>query len=216
MPFFTRVKNMQNHHYYSENQGNLKSNPNSYTFNYKNQKFVFTSDSGVFSKKYIDFGSYTLIDSFEPKLTEATLLDVGCGYGPIGITVGTIYSNLRVTMIDINERAVSLAQKNIVTNKAQNVNVFKSNIYSEVPEEQKFDYILTNPPIRAGKKVIYEIYDGAFKRLSENGELWVVIQKKQGAPSTIKHLEDVFGNCSVVSKEKGYFILKSVRTHIDK
>ena len=81
---------------------------------------------------------------------------------------------------------------------------------------QKYDYILTNPPIRAGKKVIYEIYDGAIKHLNENGELWVVIQKKQGAPSTMTHLESIFGNCEVVLKEKGYFILKSTWKGIDK
>ena len=93
--------------------------------------------------------------------------------------------------------------------------LFKSNIFDNIPEEQKFQYVLTNPPIRAGKKVIYEIYDKAFLHLFEGGELGVVIQKKQGAPSTKTHLEEVFGNCTIVSKEKGYFILKSVRRTID-
>ena len=92
----------------------------------------------------------------------------------------------------------------------------KSNIYENIKEEESFDYILTNPPIRAGKKVIYEIYDGAIKHLNQNGELWVVIQKKQGAPSTIDHLNAIFGNCEIVTKEKGYFILKSVYRGLDK
>lgn len=203
-------------HYYSEKQDDLKSNPNSYTFNFRNNKLIFTSDIGVFSKKYIDFGSYTLIDAFTPDMSKKTLLDVGCGYGPIGITLGKLYPYLNIKMIDINERAVSLAKKNIEQNKAQNVEVLKSNIYENINEEEKYDYILTNPPIRAGKKVIYEIYDGALKHLNENGQLWVVIQKKQGAPSTISHLEDKFGNCEVVCKEKGYFILKSVYSILDK
>lgn len=203
-------------HYYSETQENLKSDPNTYTFFFRNNKFMFTSDIGVFSKRYIDFGSYTLIDSFTPNPTKKNLLDVGCGYGPIGITISKLYPYLNVTMIDINERAIDLAKKNVLQNKAQNVNVLKSNIYQNVSEEDKFDYILTNPPIRAGKKVIYEIYDGAIKHLNENGELWVVIQKKQGAPSTIDHLNAIFGNCEVVNKEKGYFILKSVRKGLDK
>ena len=206
---------MNNHHYYTENHENLKSNPNSYTFHYKNHKFIYTSDCGVFSKKYIDFGSYTLIDSFIPTVLDGSLLDVGCGYGPIGITIGVLYPKMKVTMVDINERAIDLAKKNIVQNKAQNVDVFKSNVFDNVDPEMKFQYILTNPPIRAGKKVIYEIYDKAFLHLNEGGELWVVIQKKQGAPSTKTHLEEVFGNCEIVSKEKGYFILKSVRRTID-
>ena len=119
-------------------------------------------------------------------------------------------------MIDINESAISLAKKNVEQNKAQNVTVLKSNIYENIKEEESFDYILTNPPIRAGKKVIYEIYDGAIKHLNQNGELWVVIQKKQGAPSTIDHLNAIFGNCEIVTKEKGYFILKSVYRGLDK
>ena len=203
-------------HYYSETQENLKSDPTTYTFYFKEHKFIFTSDSGVFSKKYIDFGSYTLLSAFTPNQNATSLLDVGCGYGPIGITLGVLYPNLNVKMIDINERAIALAKKNIEQNKAQNVNVFKSNIYQNVLENEKYDYILTNPPIRAGKKVIYEIYDGAIKHLNENGELWVVIQKKQGAPSTMTHLESIFGNCEVVLKEKGYFILKSTWKGIDK
>ena len=166
------------YHYYSETQENLKSDPNTYTFFFRNNKLLFTSDIGVFSKKYIDFGSYTLIDTFIPNSTKKSLLDVGCGYGPI--------------------------------------TVLKSNIYENIKEEESFDYILTNPPIRAGKKVIYEIYDGAIKHLNQNGELWVVIQKKQGAPSTIDHLNAIFGNCEIVTKEKGYFILKSVYRGLDK
>lgn len=204
------------YHYYSETQENLKSVPNTYTFFFRNNKLLFTSDIGVFSKKYIDFGSYTLIDTFIPNSTKKSLLDVGCGYGPIGITIAKLYPYLNIKMIDINERAISLAKKNVEQNKAQNVTVLKSNIYENIKEEESFDYILTNPPIRAGKKVIYEIYDGAIKHLNQNGELWVVIQKKQGAPSTIDHLNAIFGNCEIVTKEKGYFILKSVYRGLDK
>ena len=151
-----------------------------------------------------------------PNSTKKSLLDVGCGYGPIGITIAKLYPYLNIKMIDINERAISLAKKNVEQNKAQNVTVLKSNIYENIKEEESFDYILTNPPIRAGKKVIYEIYDGAIKHLNQNGELWVVIQKKQGAPSTIDHLNAIFGNCEIVTKEKGYFILKSVYRGLDK
>ncbi len=201
---------MNNYHYYSENEEGLKSNPQAYTFYYKNHKFTFKTDNGVFSKKYIDFGSYTMLNYFTPSEIEGEILDCGCGYGPIGIVVATLY-NKPVTMIDINERAIGLAEENIRINNVQNVNVFKSNVYSNVPDTRKFASIITNPPIRAGKEVIYGIYDGAYDRLLPGGALWVVIQKKQGAPSTKAHLEELFGNCEVVGKESGYFILKSVR-----
>ncbi len=201
---------MNNYHYYSENEEGLKSDPQAYTFYYKEHKLTFKTDNGVFSKKYLDFGSYTLLNYFKPNDIDGEILDCGCGYGPIGIIISTLYGK-KVTMVDINERAINLAKENIRINSVQNVNVFKSNVYSEISEDTKFASIVTNTPIRAGKKVIYDIYDGAYKRLLPGGELWVVIQKKQGAPSTKTHLEELFGNCEIVGKESGYFILKSVR-----
>jgi 16S rRNA (guanine1207-N2)-methyltransferase len=151
-----------------------------------------------------------MLNYFQPNSLDGGILDVGCGYGPIGIIISSLY-NKPVTMVDINERAIGLASENIKLNNVQNVNVFKSNIYSAIDTTNKFASIVTNPPIRAGKDVIYQIYDGAYDRLLPGGELWVVIQKKQGAPSTKTHLEELFGNCEVVGKESGYFILKSVR-----
>lgn len=201
---------MKNYHYYSENEDGLKSDPKAYTYYFKNHKFTFKTDNGVFSKKYLDFGSYTMLNYFQPNSLDGGILDVGCGYGPIGIIISSLY-NKPVTMVDINERAIGLASENVKLNNVQNVNVFKSNIYSAIDTTYKFASIVTNPPIRAGKDVIYQIYDGAYDRLLPGGELWVVIQKKQGAPSTKTHLEELFGNCEVVGKDSGYFILKSVR-----
>lgn len=201
---------MKTYHYYSENEEDLKSDPTFYDFKYKDRIYKFKTDNGVFSKKFIDFGSYTMLNYFKPNTIEGPILDVGCGYGPIGIIIADLYKK-QVTMIDVNERALGLAKENIRINGVQNVDVFKSNVYQNVPEETKFASIVTNPPIRAGKKVIFDIYDGAYNRLVPGGELWVVIQKKQGAPSTKTHLEEVFGNCEVVGKDSGYFILKSVR-----
>lgn len=198
-------------HYYSEKQDGLKSNPSSYVFNFKNQRFTFKSDAGVFSKNYIDFGSFTLLNAFKAEIETGSILDMGCGYGPIGITLATLYPTFKVKMTDINARALDLALENINTNHVKNAEVLKSNMFEAILPDEKFDYILTNPPIRAGKQVVFGIYDGSFNHLKEGGELWVVIQKKQGAASSQKHIEEVFGNCSVVTKEKGYYILKAIR-----
>lgn len=201
---------MKNYHYYSESQEDLKSNPNDFTLFFKENKYIFTTDNGVFSKKFLDFGSHTLLDAFIPNDIDAPILDVGCGYGPLGIIISTLYDK-EVYMVDINERAIELANKNIIRNNASKAKAQKSYLFDSLDGELKFSSIVTNPPIRAGKKVVFEIYEQAYNRLCEKGELWVVIQKKQGAPSSMNHIIEIFGNCEVVCKNKGYYILKSVK-----
>ncbi len=204
---------MSNSHYYSEKQEGITNNPQDFTLFFKEHKFIFTTDNGVFSKKYLDFGSHTLLEAFIPNDIDAPILDVGCGYGPMGIVISTIF-NRKVVMIDINERAIELANKNIKKNNAC-AQALKSNLYDSLDETMKFSSIVSNPPIRAGKKVVFDIYRGANERLLSGGELWIVIQKKQGAPSSQKELINIFGNCEVVCKEKGYYILKSIKKTID-
>ncbi len=199
---------MKENFYYSEKQDGLASNPHTYDFCFREHKFRFKTDAGVFSKAYIDFGSFTMLEAFTPNTIDAPILDMGCGYGPIGIVVSTLYDR-EVLMVDINERAISLTNDNIKTNKVDKAKAQKSYIYDSIPDEMMFSSIITNPPIRAGKKVVFDIYDGAYNHLLPGGELWVVIQKKQGAPSSMTHLEELFSNCEVVCKNKGYFILKS-------
>lgn len=200
---------MKNYHYYSEHI-DLKSNPTDFTFNFKNHTYTFQTDIGVFSKKYIDFGTYTLLSNIVLNDLDGPILDVGCGYGPIGIVISTIYDK-EVMMVDINERAIELANKNIKRNLASKCQAQKSYLYDSLDKNVKYSTIISNPPIRAGKKVIYEIYDRAFDFLMPQGELFIVIQKKQGAPSTMDHLTEVFGNCEVICKEKGYYVLKCVK-----
>lgn len=201
---------MKNYHYYSESQDDLKSNPNDFTLFFKEHKFIFTTDNGVFSKKYLDFGSHTLLSAFEPNDVDAPILDVGCGYGPLGIVISTLYDK-EVYMVDINERAIELTNKNIGQNNASKAKAQKSYLFDSLDTNMKFSSIVTNPPIRAGKKVVFEIYERAYDFLCEKGELWVVIQKKQGAPSSMEHIKSIFGNCEVVCKNKGYYILKSIK-----
>lgn len=199
----------KNTHYYSKTQGDLESKPSEFKFIFKEHEFKFHTDSGVFSKNYIDYGSFVMLKAFKPNALEYPILDMGAGYGPIGIVVSRLYDK-EVYMCEINERAYLLNQKNIKENKAVKAQVFHSDLYEAVAD-MRFSSIISNPPIRAGKQVVYQIYDQAFEHLVTGGELWIVIQKKQGAPSSKEHLEQLFGNCELVDRDKGYFILKSVK-----
>jgi 16S rRNA (guanine1207-N2)-methyltransferase len=194
-------------HYYTS-QPSAVSNPLRWSFELRNRMFQFTSDSGVFSKKEVDFGSKLLIETFVLPEVEGRLLDVGCGYGPIGLTLAKEYSERTVEMIDVNERAVGLAKENAGINEVKNISIYKSDLFENV-ETKSFAAILSNPPIRAGKKVVHEILTESFNRLTIGGELWIVIQKKQGAPSAIEKLETMFTDVEIVLKKKGYYIIKS-------
>ena len=169
------------------------------------EKMTFLTDAGVFSKKMIDFGSQLLLKCLEVNQGE-TVLDVGCGYGPLGLSLAKAYG-VQATMVDINNRALDLARQNAERNKV-GATIFQSNIYEQV--EGHFDHVISNPPIRAGKQVVHEIIENSKDFLKTGGDLTIVIQKKQGAPSAKSKMEDVFGNCEVVKKDKGYYILRSV------
>ncbi|MGM9886143.1 MAG: class I SAM-dependent methyltransferase [Lactococcus sp.] len=170
---------------------------------------TFTTDAGVFSKSAIDYGSRVLLENYEPEMAKS-LLDVGCGYGTLGLTLSKKYE-LDPTMVDVNTRALDLTALNAQKNGIQHAKIFKSNMYDEVSD--CYDSIVSNPPIRAGKTVVHGILEGSFQHLNVNGHLTVVIQKKQGAPSAQKKMQEVFGNCEVIAKDKGYFILRSYKTN---
>lgn len=168
--------------------------------------FTFFTDSGVFSKKMIDYGSQVLLNALEVE-EGGRLLDVGCGYGPLGIALAKT-KGLDVTMVDINHRALDLAKKNAEKNHVS-ANIFQSSVYDNV--EGEFDYIISNPPIRAGKKIVHRIISESINHLVVGGTLTIVIQKKQGAPSAKAKMAEVFGNVETVKKDKGYYILRSER-----
>lgn len=167
----------------------------------------FQTDAGVFSKNAIDYGSRVLLDNFQPEGAK-TLLDVGCGYGTLALTLAKKYG-LKATLVDVNSRALDLAKKNADKNNIEVNDIFLSNIYDQV--EGKFDAIISNPPIRAGKEVVHTILSDAYEHLNDGGHLTIVIQKKQGAPSAQKKMKDVFDNCEIVAKDKGYYILRSYK-----
>ncbi|RCW17957.1 methyltransferase [Streptococcus gallolyticus] len=170
------------------------------------QLFTFLTDSGVFSKKMIDYGSQVLLNTVDFEKGK-TLLDLGCGYGPLGISLAKV-QGVQATMVDINNRAIDLAQKNAEKNGVT-ANIFQSNIYEKVTGT--FDYIISNPPIRAGKQVVHTIIADSINYLNDGGSLTIVIQKKQGAPSAKAKMEAIFGNADILKRDKGYYILRSTK-----
>ena len=168
------------------------------------QKFIFLTDNGVFSKDGLDFGSRLLLESIPLEEVGGKVLDMGCGYGVFGIVLNKITS-CEVDMVDVNLRAMHLAELNIKENHCIGVNVFESNCYSSI--NSKYTSIVTNPPIRAGKKIVYDIVMNARDYLEENGHLFLVIRKEQGAKSLIVDLEKLY-TVEVLNKKKGFFILK--------
>lgn len=190
-------------HYFTND--NLESNLKKIIVNVRDKKFVFNTDNGVFSKRGLDFGSRTLIDTLLSLDISGKCLDVGCGYGVIGIILSSFF-NLDVDMIDVNKRAVHLAVMNLKENDVS-ARAFYSNVYENV--DKKYDIIVTNPPIRAGKDIVYKILFGARDYLVLGGALYFVINKDQGAKSVIKDLSAV-ASVTVLKKNKGFFVIKCI------
>lgn len=188
---------------YFTNDENLKSEYRNIIYKYKDYIFNFTSDLGVFSKDRVDYASKLLVENyFKVGRKNVNVLDVGCGYGFIGITVSKIM-NSKVDMIDVNKRAVHLSNLNI---KNMNVNAisFVSDIYSNI--DKKYDVIISNPPIRAGKKVYMNIINNAANYLNDDGEFYFVMNKDHGAKNVIEKIKDVY-DINVLDKDKGFFVI---------
>ena len=183
-------------HYFTND--NIESNEKEIKVNVRGENYTFVTDNGVFSKRGLDFGTRTLLESI-PDI-KGRVLDLGCGYGPIGIVLA---KTCEVDMVDINERSVKLAIRNAEKNHC-NVNAFVSDIYEKITK--KYDYIATNPPIRVGKKVLYDFLFKAKDYLKKEGELWLVIHKDQGAKSMLKALSKEY-ETTLITKNKGFYII---------
>lgn len=192
-------------HYFTNNT-RLKSELRTIKYNYGDFNLSFNSDNGLFSKNKLDYGSRLLVETIINKIDKRNLhiLDVGCGYGFIGISLAKILES-DVTMCDVNRRALHLTDMNIKLNQVS-CQTIESNMYENITG--KFDLIVTNPPIRAGKNIVLGILDQAEDYLNSLGELWLVIRKDQGAESTIKHLKERY-ECEIVTKSKGFYIIKA-------
>lgn len=194
-------------HYFTDNKS-LESNPKEFTYYFDNEKFIFTTDNGVFSKKEIDYGSYLLIKTIYKKQLGKTLLDLGSGYGPIGIIINKFNSDLIVDAVDVNSRATDLNKLNADLN-GTHVNV---HLCEDILTLNKtFDTITLNPPIRAGKKVIYSLYQKSHAILNDGGTMYIVIRKKQGADTSINELKDYFKVVEVIAKSKGYEVIQATK-----
>ena len=194
--------------HYFINDNSVKSNKRSLCYECDGVRFRFNSDNGVFSKNEIDDGSNVLLRNYLEKGKKGRVVDVGSGIGFLGIVISKI-NDCEVDMLEINSRAVNLCEENIKINGVNKCKVYESNIYEKA--NGKYDIVISNPPIRAGKKVVFEILEKAFDFLNDGGELWIVIRKSHGADSAKKKMNEVFGNCEIVDRDKGFYVLKSVK-----
>lgn len=188
--------------HYFENDNNLKSEIKDFDVDILNYHFTFSTDNGVFSKGELDYGTYLLIKNVLKLNIQGSILDLGCGYGPIGIILEKIL-NLDVSMCDINKRAVHLSKMNVKRNGV-NAIVLESDGYINI--QGKYDYIVSNPPIRVGKKNLYQLLIDGRSYLNENGEILIVVRKEQGALSLI-HDMSVYYDVKVLDKSKGFLII---------
>lgn len=188
---------------YFTNDDSLKSELRTIKYVYDEYSLLFMSDLGVFSKDKIDFGSRLLLENYlKYNNSQKKILDVGCGYGFLGVTISKITKSF-VDMVDINKRAIHLTKMNIDNNKV-NANAFISNCYEEI--NKRYDVIITNPPIRAGKVIYMNIINNAVNHLDKNGELWFVMHKDHGVKTTIKNISSIY-DVNIIDKNKGFYVI---------
>lgn len=199
---------MNSTHYYTNNR-DLPSKIRTIKYTYNKHELTLLSDNGVFSNDRVDFGTNVLLNALEFPNENFKLLDLGCGYGIIGIAVAKAFPNAQILMSDVNDRAIELTNSNIVKNNVKASSKI-SYLFDNIAE--MFDMIVTNPPIRAGKAVVHGMIEQGYSHLNPNGEFWAVIQKKQGAESFIKKMKELFTEVITVDKINGYYILRGIKS----
>lgn len=192
-----------NEHYYTQTPQSAHRYAEA-SYAYRGCAFRFLTDAGVFSRGEVDFGTDVLLRSLPEDMT-GRVLDLGCGWGPVGVSIGKRYPACRIVMSDVNERALDLAAENARANGVS-AQVIASDGLAAVPGD--FDYIVTNPPIRAGKQAIYAMFASCARRLKEQGQMYLVIRKQQGAESALKYLKTVFAAAEAVEKSGGFWVIR--------
>lgn len=190
---------------YFDNKLEVKNEKKLINITFANKTYKLYTNNGVFSKDKFDYGSKLLLETITPNKITGRVLDLGCGYGIIGIILATTFPQITVDMIDITDRAVELSKENTTKLNLKNTNVFKSDIYEKVLN--KYNYIITNPPIRAGKDTIRKFLIGAKDHLEPTGELWFVMRKDHGVKSIIKELDQSY-IINIENKSKGFYVVK--------
>ena len=190
-------------HYYTENPQSAHDERR-ITLTALGNALTFTTDAGVFSRDGLDRGTEVLLEALPP--LEGRVLDLGCGWGAVGVALGKRYPALDIVMTDINSRAVELARRNLAENGVTAA-VLQGDGFDAV--EGRFDAIVTNPPIRAGKAVIYGLFARAREYLEPDGALYVVIRKQQGAPSALKYLKEIYSRAETVDRASGFHVLRA-------
>ncbi len=194
---------MSNDHYFSASPESAHRYAET-IYTYRGQELRFTTDAGVFSRGEVDFGTEVLLRAL-PEVMSGRVLDLGCGWGPVGVSVGKAYPDCHIVMSDVNERALELAGKNASRNGVP-AETHLSDGLENVPGS--FDYILTNPPIRAGKQVIYRLFADSAAKLNAGGRLYIVIRKQQGAESALKYLKTVYEKVETIEKSGGFWVIR--------
>lgn len=193
---------------YFTNNEQLKSERRIINYEYGSILFRFISDNGVFSKNHIDYGSRLLVDTIlKNKKDISSFLDVGSGYGFISIILSKVLG-VKGVGVDVNKRALKLAQENADLNEVK-VQFIESDCYQNINDT--YDLVVTNPPIRAGKKVVLQILKDAVNYLNPSGELWFVIRKDQGAKSVIKEINSLY-KIDIKEKSKDFYIIMAKKT----
>ena len=196
-------------HYYDFDPS-IESKIREIEFEVQGIKMRLKTDNGVFSKNRVDEGSLAFLKVLLPLKLTGNILDLGCGYGTIGLTIAMSDSSVRVTLADVNSRALSLCERNAKElGLSQRVTCLQSDIFEKI--EGRYDSIVVNPPIRAGKKVTYAMYEGSKQFLIDGGSLYIVIRKAQGALTACEYIKSIFGNCKLIDRSKGYYIYQAVK-----
>ena len=194
-----------NDHYYTRNPAS-ESRPVGCEYEYRGIRLSFQTDAGVFSKGEVDTGTDLLLKAL-PEEMGGEILDLGCGWGVIGISVARKWPDAKVTMADINQRALALSRENAKRNRAEVVCAESDGMAAF--EGKQFDAVITNPPIRAGKQVIYKMFADTAKCLKPGGALYLVIRKQQGAESCMKYLGTIFGSVEKIDKSGGFWVIRA-------
>lgn len=192
---------------YFDNDKSIKSDKRLIGFYFNDKKYNVYTDNGVFSKDRFDYGSNVLLNSINISELSGNVLDLGCGIGVVGVILGTINKNIDIDMVDVNERAIDLSKENISLNNIK-ASVFISDVYSNIGK--RYDFIITNPPIRAGKDVVRKFLLGSYDYLKDDGVLYFVMRKNHGVKSMIGELSDRFDTC-IISRDKGFYVVKCTK-----